>query len=66
MSFSTTFKYFSLFLADTKGTDQNCFVFVKSDNFQPKTKEYTPITSLNLTEFTYKVSTGKAGEPCVM
>ena len=46
-----------------KGTDQNCFVFEKSENFHPKTNEYTPITSLNLTEFTYSVKTGRAGAP---
>ena len=52
MSLSTVFKYLDLFLSDTKGTDQNCFVLVNSEILHPNTKVYTPITSLNLTELT--------------
>ena len=59
------FRYFDLLLSETKGTDQNCLVFENNENRHPKTKVYTPITNLNLTEFKYNVITGKAGAPCV-
>ena len=63
ISFLTDFKYLILVFSDTKGTDQNCFVLVNKDNFQPKTNVYTPITNLNFTEFKYNVNTGKEGDP---
>ena len=51
-SLFTVSKYFFLLLSETKGTDQNCFVFVNKDTLHPKTKVYTPITNLSLTELT--------------
>ena len=45
------------------GTDQNCFVLNHKEGFHPKTNVYTPITSLNFTEFKYNVLTGSAGAP---
>ena len=33
---------------------------MNKENLHPKTKVYTPITNLNLTEFKYKVNTGIA------
>ena len=66
MSFLTASKYFFLFDSLTKGTDQNCLVFVNKDNFHPKTNVYTPITSLSLTELTYNVNIGKEGDQWVI
>ena len=63
MSFLTDSKYFFLIVSLTKGTDQNCLVFVNKDNLHPKTNVYTPITSLSFTEFTYNVNIGKEGDP---
>ena len=63
MSFSTDLRYLVLFLSDTKGTDQNCFVFVNNESLHPNTKVYTPMTNLSFTELRYKVNTGNAGAP---
>ena len=62
----TVLRYLIRLLFSTNGTDQNCFVFVHLFSFHPNTKVYTPITSLNLTEFRYSVITGSFGAPCVI
>ena len=66
ISLLTDSKYFFLFASETKGTDQNCLVFVNKDNLHPNTNVYTPITSLSFTEFKYNVRTGNEGDPWVM